>query len=139
MSFRWIPLFIGEPDAWVFTHAVPIHLAIKTKEFSGIWTKSMTTWWHRCPWNPSNRSVKLECLDEGSVHDREYNEADEEHLVEKNTSSSTTEKLCWLSQAKATCLSAFLWTKSPFDDSGNRPEDLAFLTAISEVVENVGN
>jgi hypothetical protein len=34
VSLRRIPLFISEPDAWVLTHAVPIHLAIKTKEFS---------------------------------------------------------------------------------------------------------
>ena len=34
VSLRRIPFFIGEPDAWVLAHAVPIHLAIKTKEFS---------------------------------------------------------------------------------------------------------
>jgi hypothetical protein len=34
VSFRRIPLFIGEPDAWVLTHAVPIHVAIESKEFS---------------------------------------------------------------------------------------------------------
>ena len=81
--------------------------------------------------------MKLECFDEGRGHDREYDEADEEHLVEKDAPSSTTEKLCWLSQTKSTCLSAFLWTESPFDHSGNRPEDLAFLAAIPEVAENV--
>jgi hypothetical protein len=34
VSLCRIPFFICEPDAWVLAHAVPIHLAIKTKEFS---------------------------------------------------------------------------------------------------------
>jgi hypothetical protein len=97
------------------------------------------TWRHRCPWNPSNRSMMLESVDESSVHERKDDEAYVEHLVEKCASSSTSEKLCWLSQTKSTCLSAFLWTKTPFDHSCNRPEDLAFLASISKVAENVGN
>jgi hypothetical protein len=81
----------------------------------------------------------LERLYKSLVHDREHNKADEENLVEKDASSSTTEIRRWLSQTKSTRLLAFPWTESPFDHSGNRPEDLAFLAAISEVAENVGN
>jgi hypothetical protein len=139
VSLRRIPLFIGETDAWVLTHAVPVHLAIDSKEFSGIRTKMTTTWWHWCPWNPLDSCMELECLHKSLVHDREYNKADEENLVEKDASSSMTEIGRWLSQTKSTRLSAFSRTKSPFDHSGNRPEDLALLAAISEVAENVGN
>ena len=81
--------------------------------------------------------MKLERLHECLVHDREHDKADEENLVEKDALSSTMEIRRWLSQTKSTRLSAFLRTKSPFDHSGNRPEDLAFLAAISEVAENV--
>jgi hypothetical protein len=139
VSLCRIPLFIGEPDAWVLAHAVPIHLAIETKKFSGVWTKATTTWRHGGPWNPLDSRVELERLHESLVHDREHNKADEENLIEKDASSSTTEIRRWLSQTKSVCLSAFLWTKSPFDDSGDRPEDLAFLAAISEGAKNVGN
>jgi hypothetical protein len=34
VSLRRIPFFISEPDVWVLTHAVPIHLAIELKEFA---------------------------------------------------------------------------------------------------------
>jgi hypothetical protein len=83
--------------------------------------------------------LELECLYESLVHDREHKKADEENLVEKDASLLTMEIRRWLSQTKSTRLSAFSWTKSPFDHPGNRPEDLAFLAAISEVAENVGN
>jgi hypothetical protein len=101
--------------------------------------ETTTTWWHWCPWNPLDSCVELECLYESLVHDREHNKADEENLVEKDASSSMTEIRRWLSQMKSTRLSAFSWTKSPFDHPGNQPEDLAFLAAISKVAENVGN
>jgi hypothetical protein len=109
------------------------------KKFSGVWTKATTTWRHWCPWNPLDSCVELECLDESLVHDREHDEADEEDLVKKDASSSTTEIRRGLSQTKSTCLSAFLWTKSSFDDSGDWPENLVSLAVISEVAENVGN
>jgi hypothetical protein len=139
VSFRRVPFFIGEPDAWGLAHAVPVHLAIDSKEFSGVRTETTTTWWHWYPWNPLDSCVELECFHESLVHDREHDKADEENLVEKDASLSTTEIRRWLSQTQSTRLSAFSWTKSPFDHSGNRPEDLAFLAAISEVAENVGN
>jgi hypothetical protein len=66
-----------------------------------------------------------ECL----VDDREHDKADEENLVEKDASSSTTEIGHWLS--------AFSRTKSPFDHSGNRPEDLALLDGF--VIERKWN
>jgi hypothetical protein len=83
--------------------------------------------------------MKLESSDERLVHDREYNEADVEHLVKKSTSSSTTEKFRWLSQSKATSLVTLLWTDSPFDHSGNRPKDGAVLASVSNVSKNVGD
>jgi hypothetical protein len=46
MLFRWIPFFIGEPDVSVFAHAIPIHLTIKTKKFSGIRMEATTPWRH---------------------------------------------------------------------------------------------
>jgi predicted Zn-dependent protease len=83
--------------------------------------------------------MQLERLHESLVHDRKHNKADEENLVEKDVSSSTTEIRRWFSQMKSTHLSAFSWTKCPFDHSSNWPEDLAFLAAISKVAESVGN
>jgi predicted Zn-dependent protease len=83
--------------------------------------------------------VELECVDKSLVHDREHDKADEENLVKKDASSSTTEIRRWLSQTKSTCLSAFSWTKSPFDDSGDWPENLVMFAAVSEIAENVGD
>jgi hypothetical protein len=139
MSFHWIPFLIGEPDVWVLAHAIPVHLAIKTKKFSGIRMESTTTWRHWCPWNPSDSSVKLESFYECLVHDREHDKADEENLVQKDASSSMTEIRFWLSQTKSTCLSSFPQTKSPFDDSGDWPEDFVVLAAVSEIAEHVGD
>jgi predicted Zn-dependent protease len=50
-----------------------------------------------------------------------------------------TEKFRWLSQSKASSLVVFLWTDSPFDDSGDWPEDLVIFAAVSEMAKNVGD
>jgi hypothetical protein len=91
MSFRWVPFFIGDPDGWVSAHTIPIQLAVQTKEFSRIRMESTAMGWHRCPRYPLDSCLELERFHESLVHDREYDEADEEILVEKDTSSLTTE------------------------------------------------
>jgi hypothetical protein len=82
MSLCWIPFFLRDPEVGVFTETFPIHLAIQLKEFSGIWTEMMTTWQHWYPRYPSDCCLKLESFNKSFVHDREYDEAYVEHLVE---------------------------------------------------------
>jgi hypothetical protein len=79
---RQILFFLRDPDVGVFAEAFPIHLAVQSKEFSGIGMESTQSWRHRSPWYPSDCGVELESFDESLVDDRKDGKAYVEHLVE---------------------------------------------------------